>query len=189
MRRTTTALAAVVAAAALMAATASAAAARTGIPAAQAGTTAAQGDAGTAPAAKPATDDPGRAHALYVEANALLSQPKQWRRAARLYERSAELRDAADPEAYMCLVMAGRLRASTGDIAGAKAALERAGDQALARGSVVEAAQAYIEAAHAAAELKMSADAHALRDKALLLADSPLLSDDQRSSITRRLQG
>lgn len=134
------------------------------------------------------TQDLERAQDLYAQAEALLSQPRQWRRAVRLFEQSAALREASDPEVYNCLQLAGQLRASFRDYNGARMTLERAGDHALARGAVLEAAKAYIDAAYAAARVQQVDEAHTLLDRAALLAASPLLTDDQRSIITRRLQ-
>jgi hypothetical protein len=131
--------------------------------------------------------DVERADALYAEAEALLSQPRQWRRAVRLFERSAELRPASDPAGYAALQLAGQLRASFRDYNGARATLERAGDHALARGAVLDAARAYIDAAYAASHARQNGDAHALLGRAALLAESPLLTDEQRFLITRRL--
>ena len=130
---------------------------------------------------------PDRAAELRRQAEALFSQPKQWRKAIRLLEKSAALRDANDPEGYMCLLYAGRIRAAIGDTEGARAVLEKAADQALARGSVVEAVTAFIDAAHAAVALRDVAGARDLLAKATLLAESPLLSAQDRSFIQARL--
>jgi hypothetical protein len=128
-----------------------------------------------------------KAAELKREAEALFSQPKQWRKAIRLLERSASLRDANDPEGYMCLLYAGRIRAAIGDTEGARTVLEKAAGQALARGSVVEAVTAYIDAAHAAVAARDAAGARELVAKATLLAESPLLSAQDRSFIQARL--
>jgi hypothetical protein len=63
-------------------------------------------------AAKLAEPPDTRAAELRGQAEALLATPGQWRRAARLLERSADLRDASDPEAYASLRLAGRVRAA-----------------------------------------------------------------------------
>jgi hypothetical protein len=128
-----------------------------------------------------------RADALKQQAEGLFAQPKQWRKAARLLERSAELRDAADPDAYTCLMFAGRLRAAVGDYAAARSSLEKAAAHAMARGAVLEAANAYIDAAFAAAEDKQPEAAKELLARAALLTESPLLSQDQADQITRRI--
>jgi tetratricopeptide (TPR) repeat protein len=130
---------------------------------------------------------PDRAAELRAQAEALFSQPKQWRKAARLLERSAQLRDAADAEGYACLVLAGGLWAAVGEYETAQQVYSRAAAHAQARGDVVEAAHALINAAHAAAENRNVADAQAFIDRATLLAASPLLSTQQVEEITRRI--
>ena len=138
-------------------------------------------------AAGPAVPEPDKAAQLREEAISLFSQPKQWKKAVRLLEESAELRDASDPAAYECLMYAGRIRASIGDLKGARASLEKAAAQALARGQVVDAANALIDAAHAAVALKDADGARSLVDRAALLTQSPLLSVEQRSSLKARI--
>ena len=56
--------------------------------------------------------EPDRAEQLQAEAEALYGEPTQWKKAVRLLEESAELRDADDPEAYQCLIYAGRIQAA-----------------------------------------------------------------------------
>lgn len=131
--------------------------------------------------------DPDRAEQLRDQAESLFSEPKQWKKAVRLLEQSAELRDASDPEAYDCLMYAGRIRAALGDLRGARQNLETAAAHALARGEVVDAANALIDAAHAAVGLKDAAGAQALVDRAELLTQSPLLSVEQRTLLEARL--
>jgi len=131
--------------------------------------------------------DVDRARELKTQAEALFSQPKQWRRAVRLLEESASLREAQDREAGVCLALAGRLRDALGDYSGARATLAKAGDHALARGSVLEAAHAYLDAAHVAIKEKNADEARELVEKALLLSASPLLSAEQKEAVTRRV--
>lgn len=128
-----------------------------------------------------------RAQQLRAQAEELFSQPTKWRRAARLMEQSARLRDAADPEAYTCLVFAGRIRAALHDYAGARSALEKAAEHAVARGAVLDAAHAFIDAAHIARQEKDVEGARELVERATLLATSPQLSDDEADQIHRRL--
>jgi hypothetical protein len=130
-----------------------------------------------------------KARELRAQAEALFTQPKQWRKAARLLEQSAELREASDPEAYSCLMYAGRIQASLGDWANARTNLEKAAARALARGAIVEAAHSYIDAAHVAAQEKQIAVARDLVGRATLLAASPLLSVDQKRMLDVRLAG
>jgi tetratricopeptide (TPR) repeat protein len=128
-----------------------------------------------------------KARELRAQAEALYTQPGKWRKAARLLEQSAALRDANDPEAYSCLMYAGRIQASLGDFSNARANLEKAAVHALARGAVVEAAHAYIDAAHVASSEKQIEIAKELVGRATLLSQSPLLSDEQKKLITARL--
>jgi tetratricopeptide (TPR) repeat protein len=128
-----------------------------------------------------------KAAQLKLQAEALFSQPSQWKKAVRLLEQSAALRDANDAEGYECLLYAGRIRAAIGDMDGARAALEKAAEHALARGAIVDAAHAYIDAAHTAVALKDARGAKALVGKAALLSDSPLLSLDQRTFLKARI--
>lgn len=128
-----------------------------------------------------------KAEQLRDKAEALFSQPKQWKKAVRLLEQSAELRAADDAEAYDCLMYAGRLRAAIGDLKGARVNLEKAAAHALARGEIVDAANAFIDAAHAAAALKDSRGARDLVKRASLLTQSPLLSMQQRSHLQARI--
>jgi tetratricopeptide (TPR) repeat protein len=140
-------------------------------------------DATTTKVAEPAD----RAEALRQKAESLFSQPRQWGKAARLLEQSAQLRGAADPEAYVCLMYAGRLRGGIGDFAGASAALEKAAIHAAARGALLDAAHAWIDAAHAAIEGQDMERAAALAERAQLLSGSSLLSESQVEQITRRI--
>lgn len=131
--------------------------------------------------------EPDRAAELQAEAEALFSEPGQWKKAVRLLEESADLRDADDAEAYHCLVYAGRIQAAIGDHKGARSNLEKAAEHALARGSIVDAANAFIDAAHAAVALKDARRAQQLVDRADRLTRSPLLSVEQRAVLKSRL--
>lgn len=124
---------------------------------------------------------------LRTQAEALFSQPKQWKRAARLLEQSAHLRAADDPDGYVCLLMAGRLRHAIGDHGAARQNLEQAAEQALSRGAVVDAANALIDAAHIAVVQKDVDAAAAFVERARLLSGSPLLTDVQRNALSRRI--
>ena len=137
-----------------------------------------------------ATETPpsDRAAALRAQAEALYSQPRQWSRAASLLERAAEAAGPADASGYADLVAAGRLRATLGDYTAARADMEKAAAHALARGAVVDAAHAYIDAAYAAAADRQPHDARALVDSATLLAESPLLTEAQSEQILRRIR-
>lgn len=146
-------------------------------------------DVATVSRATPPSAKLDKARELRAQAEALFSQPRQWRKAVRLLEQSAQLREATDPDGYMCLLYAGRIQAAIGDLQGARQNLEKAANQAMARGSIVEAAHAYIDAAFVAAEAKQGQAAQQLIQRASLLAESPLLSAEQKAGLTTRITG
>ncbi|MHB1168601.1 MAG: hypothetical protein ACYC28_04895 [Longimicrobiales bacterium] len=129
-----------------------------------------------------------RAERLQEQAEALFEKPKQWKKAQRLLVESAELRDASDVEGYTCYMLAGRLAAALGDNEEARESLEEAGEHALARGAVVDAASAFIDAAHAAARSGDAVATKELMERAKLLANSPLISPEERSALEHRLR-
>jgi hypothetical protein len=131
--------------------------------------------------------DTEKAQQLQEQAEALFSQPKQWKKAVRLLEQSADLRGADDAGAYDCLLYAGRIRAAIGDFGGARSSLEKAAEHAMARGAIIDAANAYIDAAHAAVAGKDARGAQQLVDRAALLTDSPMLSAQQKTVLKARL--
>jgi hypothetical protein len=139
-------------------------------------------------AAKLAEPPDTRAAELRGQAEALLATPGQWRRAARLLERSADLRDASDPEAYAALRLAGRVRAAVGDLNAARYVFEKAAEHALARGAVFDAAHAFIDAAHAAAGSREPHLAKQYVERAALLATSPQLSARDAAQIRQRIR-
>lgn len=134
-----------------------------------------------------APPDVDKARELRAQAEALFSEPRQWRKAARLLEQSAALRDASDADGYTCLLYAGRIRAALGDLTSARQNLEKAATQALMRGALVEAAHAYIDAAFVAAEAREVESARAFMERAKLLSDAPLLNAEQKLSLMVRL--
>lgn len=129
-----------------------------------------------------------KARELKAQAEALFSQPKQWKKAVRLLEQSASMRDASDPEVYSCLLYAARIQANLGDMDGAQQNLQKAAEHAMARGAVVEAAHAFIDAAHVAVANNDGQAARELVERAKLLTASPLLTAEQRDQITRRIE-
>jgi hypothetical protein len=128
-----------------------------------------------------------RARQLRAQAEALFDQPREWNRAAKLLEQSAALRAADDAEAYSCLIAAGRIRAALRDHDAATRLLGKAGDQALARGAVMDAALAYVFAAHSGMSAGDVANAKAYGEKARLLTASPLLTAAQRADVLSRI--
>jgi hypothetical protein len=131
--------------------------------------------------------EPDRAAELRAAAEQYISSPRQWSRAARLLERSVEFRAPDDAETYASLIVAGNLRAATGAYNTAQANFEKAASQAVSRGAVLDAAHAYINAAHAAVKGGNGQQAGGLVEAARLLSSSPMLTEAQKSQITRRL--
>ncbi|MEX1184519.1 MAG: hypothetical protein WEF86_15015 [Gemmatimonadota bacterium] len=130
-----------------------------------------------------------QANALQQEAEALFDDSREWKRAARLMEQSAELRSESDPGAYEQMAYAARLRWAAGDRNGAKKAFERAGELALARGEIADGARAYIDAAFAASAVGRAPEARKLITFAEGLAQSPQLSEEQRRELIARIKG
>jgi hypothetical protein len=104
-----------------------------------------------------------------------------------LHQKAAALHAADDGRGSRCLELAGSLQYANGERRAARAAMEAAADRALARGDVMQAADAYVKASIIAFELRDGAGGAALARRARRLADSPLLSADQRAAITARI--
>jgi hypothetical protein len=130
-----------------------------------------------------------RAAVLRSQADAYLEEQGQWRRATPLLERSAALSAADDMRAVESLHLAGHLRAAAGENAAAQRNFERAAERALAMGAVLDAANALLDAAVAAAHNGDAPSFETLIERAALLSASPLLSDAQARSIRRRIEG
>jgi hypothetical protein len=128
-----------------------------------------------------------RASEMRAEAEHYFSAPRYWRCAARLLERSVDYRTPEDAETYRTLIVAGNLRAAMGEYNTAQANFERAAHHAAARGAVLDAAHGYINAAHAAVKGGNGHQAGRLVERARLLSSSPMLSEAQKTQITRRL--
>ena len=120
-------------------------------------------------------------------AEALHSTPRQWREAARLHERAAGLRSAADPRGVAGFRMAAHLYRAAGDLGRARSAMERAGELAASRGDVVTAANTYVDAGLLALENRRDDQVDAMARKAEAMAYSPLLSELQRATIMNRV--
>jgi hypothetical protein len=112
---------------------------------------------------------------------------RQWGKAAGLREKAARLRAADDPRAFKSLQTAAYVRHALKQPAMALALMERAADQALARGDVFNAASAYADAASIANELRDGDRVRLSMEKSALLARSPLLSAPDRDWLQQRL--
>lgn len=129
------------------------------------------------------------ADGLMLRAESLSTKLTHFKQAADLFEQSAEIRMAADPRAVTCLRSAAMLRYNTGNKRKGLGLMEKAADRAIRLGDVISAANAYIDAAVIAAELRQGDRARELGERAVLLAKSPLLSDDQRGALEYRMAG
>ena len=121
------------------------------------------------------------AQELKARAELLYDQPGQWKAAADLLRKSAALLDDGDAQQFETLLTAGRVYGQAGDLTRARKTLQMAAESALERGAVMQAGQAYLEAAHVAARQGSAHRALALREKARVLAESPHLSAQERS--------
>ena len=126
---------------------------------------------------------------LALRAESLSTSLQHFKKAAELFERSAEARQAGDARAVTCLRSAAMLRYNSGNKQKGLTLMEKAGDRAIRLGDVVIAAHAYIDAAVIAAELRQGARAIDLSERAVLLTKSPLLSADQRNALVERMNG
>ncbi len=129
------------------------------------------------------------ADGLMLRAESLSTKLSHFKQAAELYERSADARTAGDPRAVTCLRSAATLRYNSGNKRKGLGLMEKAADRAIRLGDVVTAANAYIDAAVIAAELRQGDRARELGERAVLLAKSPLLTEDQRSALQYRMTG
>ena len=128
-----------------------------------------------------------RAEALHALADQEDDSLNQFKRAAKLHQESAELRAADDPRRAACLREAALLRYYSGDRRGAVGLMERAATSAAERGDVIVAAQSFSDAAIIAHETKQGARAWGLGVRADVLASSPLLSDEQRTTLRSQI--
>jgi hypothetical protein len=128
-----------------------------------------------------------KADSLHDAAAALVAAHR-WGDAARLYRRSAALRDADDPLGYSCLTEAAALAYATGDRSSARNDMAAAAGHALARGDLRSAALAYLDAAWIAQEQKNPRQVWENGHRAEMLAESPLLSANDRAVILQRIK-
>ena len=126
---------------------------------------------------------------LMLRAESLSTKLSHFKQAAELFERSAEARTDADPRAVTCLRSAATLRYNSGNKRKGLGLMEKAGDRAIRLGDVVTAANAYIDAAVIASELRQGERARELGERAVLLAKSPLLTAEQRGALEYRMTG
>ncbi len=135
------------------------------------------------------TGSAAHADELALRAESLSTQTNQFKRAAELFELSANARGVGDSRAVTCLRSAATLRYNSGNKRKGLGLMEKAGDRAIRLGDVVIAANAYIDAAVIAHELRQGARALELSQRAALLSKSPLLTADQRGALLERMHG
>lgn len=127
------------------------------------------------------------ADSLHGAAVSLVQTTHRWRDAARLHRRSAGLRSIDDPQAFGCLRVAAALSYATKDRTKARNDLTEAAIQALHRGDLEQAAQAYVDVAWVAQEQGKAAEVRKFGKQAEVLAASPLLDAVQRGAILKRI--
>jgi hypothetical protein len=131
-----------------------------------------------------------RQKAEKLDAEALNYEQNDWaqlKKAARLREEAANLREDGDPDGTVSLYWAARDRYYSGDAKGARVLMEQAADRALAMGDVLNAVTAYTEAAYICADIKDGERMRSLATKARLLSNSPMLTAEQRYQLRTRL--
>lgn len=124
---------------------------------------------------------------MLAEAVALQARPDRYAEAARLYIRSAAVRQPQDTLAVPSFMMGAHLLGYVGRTLEAREVMEHAGDHALALGDLVTAAEAFILAAFFAEEAGQAREAQRLGWRAWLLTRSTLLGPGERGDILRRL--
>lgn len=112
---------------------------------------------------------------------------RKWAKAAALREKAAGLRAADDSLAFKSLQTAAYVRHALKQRPAALTLMERAAEQALARGDVFNAASAYVDVAWLAHELGDGERTRQFVGKGALLARSPLLRAPDRELLQRRL--
>lgn len=139
---------------------------------------------------KASTSEPAAvlADELQDQAAALHDQPGRYSDAARLYRKSAALRSPTDPRAVESLATAAHLYHYANRLFDARKLMEQAARQALAGGDVLRASLFNLDAAFLAQEVGNQSEVNRLGRAALRLADSPLLTAEQRALIVDRLR-
>jgi hypothetical protein len=126
---------------------------------------------------------------LERQAAELYTSPKNFRRAADLLLKAADLRDVADPAKVKNQSLAARLFYYAGDKQRGMTVLEGAADHALSVGDVLVAAELYLDASYVAQELEQGEKVRALAEKTRLLMNSPLVDARERDRVLSRING
>ncbi|HEX9109538.1 MAG TPA: hypothetical protein VF832_19990 [Longimicrobiales bacterium] len=131
--------------------------------------------------------DPDRAGALRAKAESMLTDRSHYREAAELLRQASALDPVEDGSRADDLHLAANLLFYAGAVGSAQNAMVESAEAALARGDILVAANALVDAGWLANQRHGAADARSLAFRALHLAASPLLSDDQRDAIRKRV--
>jgi tetratricopeptide (TPR) repeat protein len=135
----------------------------------------------------PVAEAVSTADRLQAEAYTLFEDRQKWGRAARLLERSAQLREDHDPARARGYLMAARVYSQSQELGAAQRAFEKSAASAERIGAVVDAALAYVDAADMSLRRGDAETAHAHIRRATLLSASPHLDEGERGTITKRL--
>lgn len=133
--------------------------------------------------------DVDRAETLFQEAFRLSADNQNWNKAAEKYVESARLRPYGDLQAYVALNRAGQIFSHLGKEVAARRAFAAAGVRALETGQIYEAAVAYANAAELAQQDRRNNNRRASNYLVIAhrLSEAPMLSDEQRKRVHRRL--
>ena len=126
---------------------------------------------------------------LERQAADLYTSPKNFKRAADLLLKAADLRDVADPMKVKNQSLAARLFYYAGDKQRGMTVLEGAADHALSVGDVLVAAELYLDASYVAQELEQGEKVRELAQKTRLLMNSPLVDARERDRVLSRING
>lgn len=124
---------------------------------------------------------------LQAEAYALFEDREKWGRAARLLERSAQLREDHDPARAKTYLLAARVYAHSNALDASQRAFEKSAASAEKIGAIVDAALAYADAADIALRRGDAEAANAHIRTSILLSGSPHLDQGERRVIVERL--
>lgn len=130
-----------------------------------------------------------QAEALLAEATRLEQAPDRvgWLQAASLHIRSAQHRPLGDERVFRCLFRAAQILHSLGRAEAAQRTLEQSAKHARVYGHIAREADALMGAGWLAAERGDTAAMNRLLGRAYLLTYSPLLPEDLREEVRRRV--
>lgn len=129
------------------------------------------------------------ADALLAEATRLeqTPDPSSWLRAASLHIRSAQHRPLGDERVFRCLFRAAQILRALGRVEAAQKTLEQSATHARLYGDIEREAEALMGAGWLAAKRRDTAAMNRLLSRAYLLTYSPVLPDELRQEVRRRV--